>query len=51
MSGLRTFNATDQAELTVRLDEFVRRCEIVMEIGLNRFAVASGIVDRTKSGR
>jgi hypothetical protein len=36
MSGIRTFDTTDPAELSVRLDEFVARCLAIMQVVLQR---------------
>jgi hypothetical protein len=36
MSDIRTFDTTNPAELAVRLNEFVRRCLLVMQVVLQR---------------
>ena len=36
MSDLRTFDANDPAELARRLDEFVERCRLVIQVVLQR---------------
>jgi hypothetical protein len=36
MSDLRTFDPNDPAELSARLDEFVERCRLVMQVVLQR---------------
>jgi len=36
MSDLRTFNSSDPAELQHRLDEFVGRCDAVMQFVLHK---------------
>jgi hypothetical protein len=36
MSDLRTFNSKDPAELQGRLDEFVERCALVVQVVLQR---------------
>ena len=36
MSDLRRFNSNDPAELSRRLDDFVERCRLVMQVVLQR---------------